>query len=332
VKGIERANKILIPALFALLLVAVVRSVTLPGAERGLEFMFNPDLSSLTNYKTWLEAITQSAWSTGAGWGLILTYGTYMRQRDDIVLNSTTIGLGDNSASLLAGLAVLPAAFGILSLADAQAAMSAGNTGLMFIWVPQLFERIPAGGFFLPLFFLALFFAAMSSLIAMIELAVRILLDAGWARARAVKAVTGAVIVMGIPSAVSMEVFDNQDWVWGLALMICGLFIALAVARYGCERFRRDFINLDDGGVRIGRGWDFLITYLIPVEFALMFGWWVYQAVMVYDPEGWWNPTHVFSIGTCLVQWAIALTLLLAFNRRVATASTRPPAGGEGAE
>ena len=67
VQGIERANKVLIPLLLGLLIVAVVRSVTLPGAERGLRFLFNPDLTLLWNYRTWLEALTQSAWSTGAG-------------------------------------------------------------------------------------------------------------------------------------------------------------------------------------------------------------------------------------------------------------------------
>ena len=72
--GIERANRVLIPLLFVLLLFAVARAVTLPGATRGLAYLFTPDLGALTNYRTWLEALTQSAWSTGAGWGLILCY------------------------------------------------------------------------------------------------------------------------------------------------------------------------------------------------------------------------------------------------------------------
>ena len=251
VRGIERANRILIPTLFALLLVAVARSVTLPGAELGLEFLFNPDLSALGRYRTWLEALTQSAWSTGAGWGLILTYGIYMRKRDDIVLNSATIGFGDNSASLLAGLAVVPAAFAILSLADAQAAMAAGNTGLMFIWIPQLLERIPGGAVFLPLFFLALFFAALSSLIAMFELATRVLLDAGMDRRRAVNLVTAATVVLGIPSAVDQRVFENQDFVWGLALMISGLFISVAATKYGQDRFRNELINVEGNDIKL---------------------------------------------------------------------------------
>jgi len=322
VKGIELANKVLIPALFALLLVAAVRSVTLAGSERGLEFLFNPDLSSLTHYRTWLEALTQSAWSTGAGWGLILTYGIYLRKDDDVVLSSTTIGFGDNSASLLAGLAVLPVAFSILPTDQALTAMRAGNEGLMFIWIPQLFARVPGGAVFLPLFFLALFFAALSSLIAMIELATRVLMDASMSRKGAVRLVTGAVIVLGLPSAMNLSVFNNQDWVWGLALMISGLFISLAVTRFGARKFRDELINAS-GGLPAGWPYEITLKYLVPIEFVLMFGWWMYQAATSIDPQGWWNPAHINSVGTCVVQWGAALALLWAFNRRIAAASTR---------
>jgi neurotransmitter:Na+ symporter, NSS family len=325
VRGIERANRVLIPALFFLLIVAAMRSVTLAGSERGLEFLFNPDLTPLASYRTWLEALTQSAWSTGAGWGLIMTYGVYLRKEDDVVLDSTTIGFGDNSASLLAGMAVVPVAFSVLPAVAAMDAMRSGNTGLMFIWIPQLFDRIPGGVFFLPVFFLALFFAALSSLIAMIELATRILMDAGWTRARAVPLVAGAVIVCGLPSAVSLTVFENQDWVWGLALMISGLFISIAATRYGLAQFRERLVNVHPGALRAGRLYAVTLKYLVPLEFVLMFGWWIYQAATVYDPEGWWNPLHTFSVGTCLLQWGMALALLLAFNRRLAAASTRTP-------
>lgn len=324
VKGIEAANKILVPALFALLIIAAARAVTLPGAERGLEFLFNPDLSTLAHYRTWLEALTQSAWSTGAGWGLILTYGIYLRKQDDVALNAATIGFGDNSASLLAGLAVLPVVFAILSLSDANAAMASGNTGLMFMWIPQVFNRMPGGVVLLPLFFLALFFAALSSLIAMIELATRILMDAGMVRTRAVRIVTAAVIVVGIPSALDLTMFQNQDWVWGIGLMISGLFISLLVTAHGSRRFIDEHVNVTAGGVRVGRLFEIVLKYLIPIQFVVMFGWWMYQAATVYDPEGWWNPLHTYSVGTCVAQWGVALLLLVVFNRRMARASTQP--------
>jgi NSS family neurotransmitter:Na+ symporter len=328
VKGIEAANRILVPALFVLLIIAAVRAVLLPGAERGLEFLFSADLTRLANYRTWLEALTQSAWSTGAGWGLMLTYGIYLKRSQDAALTSATIGFGDNSASLLAGLAILPAVFAILSLESATAALQSGNEGLMFTWVPELFNGMPGGIVLLPLFFLALCFAALSSLIAMIELATRILMDGGMARRKAVRVVTGAIIVFGLPSAMSLTVFRNQDWVWGVGLMISGLFISLLVTTYGSRRFRKEFVDITPGGIPVGVIFEVTLKYVIPALFVVMFGWWMYQAATVYDPDGWWNPdpfNHTFSVGTCLVQWGLALLLLLFFNRRLAESSTRQP-------
>ena len=324
--GIERANRILIPTLFVLLLLAVARAVTLPGASRGLAYLFIPDFALLADYRTWLQALTQSAWSTGAGWGLLLSYAVYVRRGEDVVTSAAAIGIGNNVASLLAGMAVLPAAFAILPAAEALEAMAAGNTGLSFIWIPQVFERMPAGTVFLPIFFLALFCAALSSLIAMVELAARVFMDAGLPRARAVLLVVAAAVVCGLPSAVSLQVFENQDWVWGLGLMISGLFMAVAVVQYGADRFRRELVDVQPGGWRAGPIWAWVLKWLIPVEFAVMFGWWMHQAAMVYDPEGWWNPLRVYSVGTCVVQWGIALAMLKIFNRRLAERSLAPHA------
>ena len=326
VAGIERANKVLIPMLLFLLIVAVVRSVTLPGAEKGLHFLFNPDLSLLASHRTWLEALTQSAWSTGAGWGLILTYAVYMRGDEQAVSSATAIGLGNNTASVLAGMAIVPTAFALLAENDALEAMAAGNTGLTFVWIPQLFARMPGGAVFQGLFFLALFCAALSSLIAMVELATRILMDGGMSRPVAVRCVVIATIAGGAPSAISLAVFENQDWTWGLALMISGLFIALGVTRFGVRRFRTELINVVPGDRQLGRGYDWVLAYLVPFEFMVMFGWWIYQAVTVIDPLGWWHPLRSSSLGTCLLQWGVALVLLVSFNRKISAMSLRRPA------
>ena len=322
-RGIERVNRVLVPMLFGLLLVAAIRAVTLPGAVRGVEFLFNPDLSQLTNYRVWLEAATQSAWSTGAGWGLLMTYGAYMSRQDDLVLNAGTIGFGNNSASLLAGLAVVPTAFAVLSSDAALEAMSAGNVGLTFIWIPQLFTQIPSGRIFLTLFFLALFSAALSSLMAMFELASRLLMDGGMPRRKAVTVVTAATVLVGLPSAVNLAIFENQDFVWGLALMISGLFVAYAAITYGVDRFAADFINLPGSLLRVGPLFGWFLRFAVPSLFVAMFGWWMYQVVTIYDPDGWWNPIRSFSIGTCVVQWTVAMVLLKVFNRRLAAASVR---------
>ena len=317
VSGIERANRILIPTLFVLLIIAAARSVTLPGASEGLRFLFFPELSALMDYRTWLEALTQSAWSTGAGWGLICSYAVYARRTDNAVSNATTIGLGNNVASLLAAVAIIPTAFAILPNAEAREAMAAGNIGLTFVWIPQLFGEVPGGQYFLPVFFLALFFAALSSLIAMVELASRALIDAGLERPAAVWIAVGVAIVLGLPSAVSLSIFQNQDWVWGFALMISGLFIAVAVIRYGVDAFRNELINTHSGGKRANRIYSWALKFVVPIEFTVMFGWWMYQTVTIYEPEEWWNPLRIYSVGSCIVQWSIALGVLMLANRRL---------------
>ena len=111
VKGIERANKFLIPALFFLLVIACVRALTLPGAFQGLEFLFAPNLAKLGDLKTWLNALSQSAWSNGAGWGLMLTYAVYSHKKENTVLTSTTLGFGNSFASLLAAVTIIPTVF-----------------------------------------------------------------------------------------------------------------------------------------------------------------------------------------------------------------------------
>ena len=106
VKGIETAAKFLIPSLIILIMVLAVRAVTLPGASAGLEFLFTPDWAALANYEIWIQALTQNAWDTGAGWGLVLTYALYMRADEDTALNAFVIGFGNNSMSHLAGIMV----------------------------------------------------------------------------------------------------------------------------------------------------------------------------------------------------------------------------------
>ena len=191
---------------------------------------------------------------------MILTYATYMRRKDDLVLNATTIGFGDNSASLLAGMAIVPTTFALLSNAEALEVMASGNEGLTFIWIPQLFNQVPGGTILLPLFFLALFCAALSSLIAMIEMATRILMDAGINRRRAVRLVASAIAICGIPSAVSMTFFANQDWVWGVALMISGLFVAILATIYGQEKCRNELVNVPGNDFNLGKVYSWILN------------------------------------------------------------------------
>jgi NSS family neurotransmitter:Na+ symporter len=311
VKGIETAARFLIPSLVVLVVVLAVKALTLPGASRGLAFLFTPDLAELANYRIWLEALTQNAWDTGAGWGLVLTYAVYMRQREDTALNAFVIGFGNNSMSLLAGIVVLCTVFSVMPDA-ANEIVGAGNEGLTFIWVPQLFAQIPAGRFFMALFFLALVFAAWTSLVAMIELASRILIDLGMERLHAITLVGIAGLLFGTASALDIGIFRNQDWVWGVGLMLSGFFFAVAVLRYGVTAWRQRFINHAHSDIHIGAWWDWAIR-LVAVEAVVLMVWWLLQA-RGQDFAATWTLFSSFNIGTVLIQWVLALAFLVALN------------------
>lgn len=108
--GIEKATKIMMPALFVLLIIVIVRSVTLPGASKGIEYYLVPDFSKI-NGKVILDALTQVFFSLGIGWGMMITYGSYLPKNQNIISSSLWVGAMDTSVALLAGLMVFPAVF-----------------------------------------------------------------------------------------------------------------------------------------------------------------------------------------------------------------------------
>lgn len=318
VRGIERVAKVLIPTLVLMVVVLTIRAVTLPGAEQGLAFLFTPDWQALASPKIWLEALTQNAWDTGAGWGLILTYAIYMRAREDVSSNAFLIGFGNNSMSLLAGIMVLCTVFAINPGAQAEI-VGAGNEGLTFVWMPQLFAAMPGGAVFMVLFFAALSFAALTSLIAMLELATRVLIDLGLERRKALLWVTAAGAVFGAPSALKMEIFQNQDWVWGVGLMLSGLFFAMAARSFGLERLRQEVVNGEGSERPLGRWWVFLVAWVVPLEALVLLTWWLRDL-----GPGWWQPFATFSVGTVLFQWLLALIVLRLLNGWLANRSIGP--------
>jgi NSS family neurotransmitter:Na+ symporter len=194
---------------------------------------------------------------------------------------------------------------------------STGNEGLTFIWMPQLFATLPWGRLLMVLFFLALSFAAFTSLIAMIELATRVLWDAGIPRQRAIRVVGIGGFLLGIPSALSLRFLHNQDFVWGVALMVSGLFFAVGVLTYGVRRFREQQLNHADSDIRVGRWWDVVIGVLVPLEALVLLGWWFWQ-VRGDDLVGWLDPLREANVGTMVLQWGVVLAGLLALNRWLA--------------
>lgn len=322
VRAIERVNKVLIPTLLIILVISALRAITLPGSSEGIIYLFTPDWSTLTKPGIWLEALTQNAWDTGAGWGLILTYAAYMRSKDNITISAFQTGIGNNTISLLAAVIIFSTVFGTLGstmsnaeILEVMQTSGPASTGLTFIWMPQLFAEIPAGRVFSTLFFMGLSFAAFSSLISMVELSSKMFVDMGVSRKKAAICICGAGFLLGIPSAVNLNIFANQDFVWGLALMISGALIAFVAIKYGVTDFRINLINVHKEGAKSGKWYEIIIKYIIPIEVAVLLGWWIYRSVFEFAPETWFNPLDPFSLATVLLQWGILAGVLIYFNK-----------------
>ena len=322
VKSIERVNRVLIPTLLAIVLVSLIRSITLPGSFEGVKFLFTPDWATLQRPRIWLEALTQNAWDTGAGWGLILTYGAYMQKKHGVVKNALITGIGNNLVSLVAAITIFGVVFAVLGaemsregVLDVMKQSGPASTGLTFIWMPQLFAKMAGGKVLAMLFFLGLSFAAFSSLISMIELATRVLVDMGIKRKTAIGAICSIGFLLGLPSAINLNFLGNQDFVWGIALMICGAFVAFAVIRYGVARFRQDTLTGIPNDWNPGAKWDFIIKYAVPTQAAILLIWWLFLSATVYAPETWFDPTDPYSVMTCLVQWGLVIGVFIFLNK-----------------
>ncbi len=162
--GIERYTKVMMPLLFIIVVVVAVRSMTLPGAGAGLEFLFKPDFSKVTG-TTLINALGQAFFSLSIGCGTVMTYGSYVNKKENIAGLSAETALTDTMFAIIAGLAIMPAvfAFGI---------SPAEGPGLVFVTLPYIFAQLPFGAFLAILFFFMLFIAAITSSISQLEVIV----------------------------------------------------------------------------------------------------------------------------------------------------------------
>jgi len=314
IKGIERVNLFVMPLFFLILIGLALFAINLPNASVGLDFLFYTDWSKLLNARTWIEALSQAAWSTGAGWGIILSYAAYSHSKEDPLKHSFTTGFGDSSAALLASVIILATLFSALPEPEALSIAGSGNTGLTFISLPHIFQDLAHGRILSTFFFLSLFCAAFTSLVSMIELGSHFLRDFGVKRSTSVFFMLALGLVIGAPSAININFLNNQDWVWGLGLLLSGLFFAILVHRFGIESFMSEM--LPNAPKLIKNSFIIIVKWVIPLEFILLLTWWGFQSIND-NPGNWWHPFGTYSISTCLFQWGIAILLLVWISPRL---------------
>ena len=316
-EGLERLNRILIPGLFILLILIIFVSLSIKGGILGLEYMFTFRIEYLKEPKVWVEALSQSAWSTGAGWGLMMTISSYSGDKEDVTLNTFIGAFGNNVASLVAGMAILPAVFALAATeTEAIHYLEQGNQALTFNVIPDLFARIPAGNFMAAIFFMTLLLAAFTSFLPMIELFIGNLVSFGIDRSKTLYIVVFCFLLFGFPSAYSLDFFSNQDWVWGIGLILSGFFLLFVVVKYGANRFKFELID-KDSELSINK-WYFSICIHINLFVALfLIYWWMSQDYSQYpwfDESGQWNFFDVYSNATIITQWFVVILVGLLLN------------------
>lgn len=195
--GIEKACKWMIPALVVLMIVVAIRACTLPGAEAGIEFLFKPSTENVMTSGGWLTvfgiALAQMFFSLNIGFGTNLMYGSYAPDDSDLAKNALLVPLGDMIVALLAALATIPAAF-------AFGYSPSAGAGMLFITMKAVFESMPGGAVFGFLFFVAVFFAAISSVIGMTAANASIPVERwGWERKKGTLLALASNLIIAIP-------------------------------------------------------------------------------------------------------------------------------------
>ncbi|NPV88414.1 sodium-dependent transporter [Coprothermobacteraceae bacterium] len=275
--GIEKASKVMMPLIYILFLILIVRTLTLPGALEGLKYYVVPDFSKLLGI-TFLMAMGQVFFSLNIGAGCTMTYASYLSDEENIPRMAAVIPTMDFLAAFLAGLVVIPAvfAFGL----DLQA-----GPPLLFITMPHVFRQMPLGGLFGFIFFLLMLFAAVTSSISMLEVNTAFLVD-NYGKDR-VKAAIGAgllIFLVGIPSSLAQGVFgwfkiggldflSAMDFLASYILMPFGALMMsiFVVKRLGIDEAIKEATNNGKVHFAMARVWSFLIKYVVPVIIILVF-------------------------------------------------------------
>ncbi len=201
-KGIELGSKIMMPLLFVLLIGLMIFGLTLDGASKGLDYLFNPDWSKI-NSDVILAALGQAFFSMSLGMGAMLTYGSYLTKKDNIPTSSIWIAFLDTSVAIIAGICIFTVVFATGQNPDV-------GPSLIFRTLPVVFAKMPGGIFFAIFFFFALVLAALTSTVSLLEVVTAYFVDEkGWKRKNAVIVFGSLVTLVGIPSALSFNALEN---------------------------------------------------------------------------------------------------------------------------
>lgn len=290
-KGIEKVSKFMMPVLVVLTVIIAVYSLTLDGAMEGLVYYIKPHMADVSA-KTILAAMGQLFYSMSLAMGIMITYGSYMKKENNLESSVRQIDLFDTGIAFLAGLMIIPAVFAF-SGGD-RSALNAGP-GLMFMTLPKVFAGMKFGGVIGIIFFVLVFFAALTSAISLMETIVSIFRDKfGWGRKGASIFVTVLSLALGIPSSLGfgplgfiswmgMSVLDIMDFVSNSVLMpIVAFFTCIFIGFIIKPKTISDEVKVTDGTFKAEKMFNVIIKWVAPIFLVLILGSSVASALGVF--------------------------------------------------
>lgn len=275
--GIEKASNIMMPLLFILLVIFCVRSLFLPGAAEGLNFLFKPDFTKV-NSNVVLRAMGQAFFSLSLGMGCLITYGSYFNKETKLGKTAATVAVLDTLVAVLAGVMIFPAvfSFGISPTAGPD---------LVFITVPNVFMQMPGGYIWSILFFLLLAVAALTSTVSMFEVVTAFIHEEyNMSRKKATAWVIGVCFIFAVICSLSIgpwkdftlfgkTIFDLFDYVSAnILLPLGGLLVSLFVG-YRLDKQVTYMQVTNDNTLKIWyfKPFIFILRYFAPVAIILIF-------------------------------------------------------------
>ena len=272
-KGVELSNKIFMPLLIVLFSVLVIQALRLPGAVDGLNAFFTPNWTAMMDYKVWLAAYGHIFFSLSVGFGIMVTYASYLKPKTNLTGSGLIVGFANSSFEILAGIGVF-AALGFMahSAGSTVEEVVSGGIGLAFIAFPKLISSLGAGAdLFGILFFTSLFVAGITSMVSILEVPIAALQDKlKWSRKKAVSVVgggTGIVSIFLFSTTNAIKLVDIIDHFINNIGIVTGALISIIMVSW----FKRSIMNelkLHINGIstiQLGRTWELTLTIITPV-------------------------------------------------------------------
>lgn len=278
-RGIERASRILVPLLFASLLLVMLRSLSLPGSRAGVHWLLSWDPDRL-DAAVVLAAMSQVVFSLALGGTFMVVYGSYLSADEPLGRNAVATVAGDTLAGILAGMAIFPAVF-------ALGLEPSSGPGLLFQTLPEVFATIPLGSAAGAAFFLSLAGGAFLSAVAALEVLVAGLADnTGLGRTRSTLIVSASVLLLAIPPMLSMTVFVPWDLTFGSGVQTLGALLAAVTVGWCLDRSKA-LAQLSDGRPSLATRCLYLwIRWAIPGLILAVGAWWAATDVLGLLPGG----------------------------------------------